>query len=379
MREKDIIYRRLRESIASNRFPGGCLPTERELMTEFFVARGTVRAALAQLEKENRIERIRSRGTFVKMSPDVSPRRLLHVVSRAGDVSNPFLYILPGVESEARLRECEVISMALEQLSGMTQKEFNSAFFRKNIIGLVLSMNANALTPEDPWNNSAFPVVISHVPNASNIPEAVSSVYTDVRAEWQAGIEYLLGIGHRRIAVLVNNSSAPRGMPFEEYFSLLEAHGADTERDLVACSSYDREAIDHAVSGLLGLPRPPTALLCFSDFYAMYACEAIKRRGLRIPDDIALMGSCGYPGAKFFDPSLSTVDYRYFDCGVKAVRMILDGKRNECIRVVGNIIERASTRCVKNEDSGNKGKHSLEAIPNATDGCVPLINGSFCQ
>ena len=47
--------------------------------------------------------------------------------------------------------------------------------------------------------------------------------------------------------------------------------------------------------------------------------DHLKRKGIRIPEEVAVMGYCGYPGGEFMDPPLSTVDYHYFRIGYEAL------------------------------------------------------------
>ena len=51
--------------------------------------------------------------------------------------------------------------------------------------------------------------------------------------------------------------------------------------------------------------------------------KALKAHSLRVPDDVSLMGFCGFPGGQFLDPGLSTIDFRYFQIGRNAVDRLL--------------------------------------------------------
>ncbi|NMA39102.1 MAG: LacI family transcriptional regulator, partial [Lentisphaerae bacterium] len=57
---------------------------------------------------------------------------------------------------------------------------------------------------------------------------------------------------------------------------------------------------------------------------AIHAYQALKERQLRIPDDVAVMGFCGYPGGRFLEPSLSTIDLEYEQIGKMAAELMLN-------------------------------------------------------
>ena len=71
------------------------------------------------------------------------------------------------------------------------------------------------------------------------------------------------------------------------------------------------------------LAAEQSAVLCYSDFYAIEVIRELRERGLRIPEDISVMGFCGYPGGEFTLPALSTMDLCYDTVGVMAAELML--------------------------------------------------------
>jgi len=63
--------------------------------------------------------------------------------------------------------------------------------------------------------------------------------------------------------------------------------------------------------------------MCFSDFYAIYVYEALNGLNIRIPEQVSVMGFCGYPGGQFMNPPLSTVDLMYENIGRDAAELML--------------------------------------------------------
>ncbi len=349
--KKEIVYAELKNSIEFNEYPSGRLPTEKELATRFDVAQGTLRHALDRLEKEGLIERIRKRGTFVKAPTEPgNKRRLLCIThSHPSNIDNPFRYVQPGMEHEAKRHGYEIVTIDYEQIEGMPSAEFNQIFSPDIFNGILLGLNVSALVSNPLWKEVKIPTVAVHALTLENMPENIGVVGCNPRECWRMALAHLLERGHRRIACLTSIKNEDiRGMSEDEYFNLLKANSADHDRNLLFRTLNNKQEIIAATNRILNLPSLPTALLCFSDFFAIHVYEALKSRGYRVPDDLAVMGTCGYPGGEFLSPPLSTVDYRYFDSGVAAVGMLLEstqwfGGTGPRIIIPGKLIERAST------------------------------------
>ncbi len=328
-RKQDIIYEHLKNAIVNQSFADGRIPNERELAIQLQVSQRTLRAALSRLEEEDLIERIRSRGTFIKTTSVSSGKRnFLCIMNNRPSVENPFIYVLPGIEFEAKRNGYHIVIMDYEQVHGMSGSEFNRLFSSRDFAGILLCVHQSEIHEQSPWAESPLPVVVSYSFDEYRFPPNTGGVHINSRECWRMALMHLLECGHRRIGCITSvNWNTLRGMPFKEYLHLLKVNGADTNPELIVQTHYDKVEINQAISKLLDMRRPPTALLCFSDFFAIYACDAIKRRNWNIPDDIAVMGNCGYPGAEFFEVPLSTVSYNYYDCGVSAVRLLLETER----------------------------------------------------
>jgi DNA-binding LacI/PurR family transcriptional regulator len=79
--------------------------------------------------------------------------------------------------------------------------------------------------------------------------------------------------------------------------------------ELVRITSGRQPAEDHAaLDALLALPEPPTAIACANDSRALAVLDGCRRRGLRVPDDLAVVGADNLPAAALAQPPLTTVD-----------------------------------------------------------------------
>jgi DNA-binding LacI/PurR family transcriptional regulator len=89
---------------------------------------------------------------------------------------------------------------------------------------------------------------------------------------------------------------------------------------------YDYAAVKLIIDEVFTRRKPPEAVMCFSDFIAIHVYQALKERLLRIPEDVAVMGFCGYPGGRFLEPALSTIDLGYENIGKMAAELMLNAE-----------------------------------------------------
>lgn len=156
----------------------------------------------------------------------------------------------------------------------------------------------------------------------------IDSVFTDnVNGAFQA-TAHLIRLGHRRIAFIAetldNLSFQER---FEGYRQALEAHGLSFDPELVAEGERGFEGGFVAMNSLLNRARP-TAVVVANDPTAASAMRAIRARGLRIPEDVAVVGFDDDPLALHTDPPLTTMRVFRSVMATLAVARLLDLIRN---------------------------------------------------
>ena len=136
----------------------------------------------------------------------------------------------------------------------------------------------------------------------------LSMVGVDDRAAAYAAVDYLIQQGHRKIAVL--------GGPVTSYPSVMRREGAQQAmRDagilfsdkLYGLSNYDFESAYHAVNSLLARRADFTALFAMSDVIALGAIRALVSAGLRVPEDVSVIGFDGITMSRYCVPVLTTV------------------------------------------------------------------------
>jgi LacI family transcriptional regulator len=141
----------------------------------------------------------------------------------------------------------------------------------------------------------------------------------------QLATAHLIDLGHTRIGHLAGNSTVSTGLLRRRGY--LAAHAvADLESDqrLIVEAGYTEESGAAAARRLLALADPPTAVFAVTDMVALGAAEVARQMGLRIPEDLAIVGYNDIPLASRMNPGLTTMHVPIHDFGSAAARLLLD-------------------------------------------------------
>ncbi|MBX3070438.1 MAG: LacI family DNA-binding transcriptional regulator [Thermomicrobiales bacterium] len=134
---------------------------------------------------------------------------------------------------------------------------------------------------------------------------------------------HLLGLGHRRIAHLAGDmryATARRRM--SSYQRTIVASGIPFDADISAVANWDIRQARGETHRMLSLPDPPTAIFAASDDMAFGALHAAHDRGLRVPEDLAVVGFDDIPLAHQLTPLLTTIRAPLDEMGVRAARLL---------------------------------------------------------
>ncbi|MEV4479141.1 LacI family DNA-binding transcriptional regulator [Micromonospora coxensis] len=157
---------------------------------------------------------------------------------------------------------------------------------------------------------------------------------------WEGSLranQYLLGLGHRRIGFI---AGPPQLMcsraRMDGYRAALEAAGIAIDDALIRPGNFYHEAGYTAGTHLLALADPPTAIFASSDQMALGVYEAVRKRGLRVPDDVSVVGFDDLPEVRWCSPPLTTIRQPLAEMGMLAARTVLrlaQGEKIESPRV----------------------------------------------
>ncbi len=324
--KKDRVYNILKNRIMQHELAvHEKLPREQVLAEELNVGIVTLRAALSRLSDEGLIERIHGRGTFVA-SPATVQRTIMVVNSTESGIESSWHYITPKVNSVAEKYNLKTFETTDQTLAIISDDDLKTFVKQNNIIGVILTINAfNGDEPIiEKLRTMQLPIILAHSRLSDVTITGFAGVAIDEKRGWQAAISHLAGQGYKSVAVIGSpyNNGFRRNSKHETLQYLMEC-GLDVNPQLVTTAYFDKSLIANAVVDLLNVQPKPTAILCYSDSYAMYVYDKVKELNLRIPGDIAVMGICGFPDAALLSPPLSTIDYNYGKIAEIAVDMVI--------------------------------------------------------
>jgi len=113
----------------------------------------------------------------------------------------------------------------------------------------------------------------------------------------------------------------------------LEAAGLSLDPDLVVVGDFSHESGFRGAATLQGRPEPPTAIVAANDQMALGVVEAVRRRGLRVPENVSVVGFDDLPSSRWSSPPLTTVYQPLAEMGALAARTVLRLVRGERLEV----------------------------------------------
>jgi len=207
-----------------------------------------------------------------------------------------------------------------------SSEERNEVIFERTLAsgltaGLVAIVPPGALAHISEMHGRGFPVAL--IDDRADHPDLPSVVAANFQGAYMA-TAHLVELGHRRIGFV--NGPTEYGCNQERrrgYESALGAAGLRSDPSLVREGDFARPGGRRATEELLALPEPPTAIFAANDLMAFGAGEAAAAAGLRIPDQISIVGFDDIPEARFSRPALTTIRQPLYQMGARAVDLLL--------------------------------------------------------
>jgi len=304
---------------------GTPFPPERELASELGISRTALRHAFDAAEREKLIIRCWAKGSFVAKHQEL--KKILLLIPENTNITMPWNYILPGIHTR-----CVELNVLLSQMPVLFMRsqtaEDNLDFLQREQFTGILFFGSWKDAPElDPLKRSHLPVLIPHAGDIWCYTAGFPCERIDEKAAFTEALDYLISAGHRKIISIgldVKDSKSWRGYDAQEYTALLKSRGADPSPELLVNVPYEQPLLEQQLGAVLKKRKDATAILCFSDFFAMMAMEFLRKRKIRIPGQLSVMGFCGYPGGAYLNPPLTTIDFDYYQIGIRSVDLLLE-------------------------------------------------------
>lgn len=163
--------------------------------------------------------------------------------------------------------------------------------------------------------------------------EGVTNVVLDQRRAVTQALEHLISLGHRKIAFMRGGSHSSDADERWEYLMKVAAEMGIEVPDALKVQTQLRVSTPELGVGptqeLLSRKAEFTALVCYNDIAAIGAIRALMDSGLRVPDDVSVVGFDDIQGAAYHNPSLTTIRQPLHEMGLRAADLLLKRIRNE--------------------------------------------------
>jgi len=236
------------------------------------------------------------------------------------DNRNPFYAeVLNGMEEAAREKNYHII-LANTQRDYRKEEEAINLLLAKRVDGLLI-------TPVQDKDDDIKNLIEANIPfvvvgrDFENIK--VDAVYNDEVKGGFLATEYLIKKGHKKIA-LINGflHKSPAKGRLEGYKKALKKYRVSLDNSLISVGDINIEDGYERTKQMLEKNLNFTAIFAYNDMMAFGAMQAIKEKGLRIPEDIGLVGYDDIPFSSLISPVLTTIRLEKQELGVESVKLL---------------------------------------------------------
>ncbi len=242
--------------------------------------------------------------------------------------------VLLGVEQAAATRGFQVL---LKPLAPEDDDGYMRLINENHVDGIMLSGPRQNDKEIDRLHKTGFPIMLMGQMPDDRIP------FVDVDAMDGAAraTRHLIELKHTRVALITNASLEYTSAQQRKsgYINALMQAGIEIRASYIREGNYTPASGFEAMGALLNESPIPTAVFIASDVVALGAIQAIKRKGLRIPEDIAVVGFDNIPLAEFYDPPLTTVCLPAYGLGWAAGERLVRLVNKEGIDMDGVLLE----------------------------------------
>lgn len=306
--------------------PGDKLPSHGAMKEQFGLSRPTVERIHSLLESEGLIVREERRGAFVAEPPDVSARTVgvFSPLSERYEHQPYNMHLLSGIRHVVERDERQIMLLGDSALDAGRKLDWSQ-------LGGVLTVAAH-----EQHLTSLLDTMPPGMPCVTLIgesPRALSITCDDYHGSMTA-TEYLLELGHRRIAALISPITLVTRRRIEGYRQALQETGIFPDAKWLRDQDYHLTA-KHGFTQAAQLTMQQwlaegwstldaTAIVAQNDESAIGIIEALQEAGLRVPQDVSVIGFDGTETARNFRPQLTTMAVPLFEIGARGAQRLIE-------------------------------------------------------
>jgi DNA-binding LacI/PurR family transcriptional regulator len=311
------------------------------------VSRALRNSPLVNAETAERIKKIARESNFrvSAVGRSLATGRTNSIGVVVTTLDDPFIAeVATGVQDAANARGYSVV-LANSKSDPEREMKVVQLFEERRVDGIVVLSSRVGSVYVPVLAEMKIPIVLI---NSFHPGDFVYSVSLDNIGASRAATRFLIQLGHKRIAYIGDRSGAQSNAArLAGYRQALENSAIPYRPELVLDGDGRPESGLRAMEQFLILPEPPTAVFCYNDMTAIGALHGVQRHGLRVPEDMSVVGFDDLTISPYTIPPLTTVRQPKQEMGRMATEILLNllgGSAAENSRVVkGELIVREST------------------------------------
>ena len=251
-------------------------------------------------------------------------------------VTHFYAAVLDGIEDEARRAGYSVISSNSHESCEDEMRAIDN-FVNLHVEGIIASVSQNTTDYShfEKVSKMGIPLVFF---GRTCLPDLFSSVTANGDVAAKKATQHLIETGSRRIAFL----GGPNHLDMVKrrkhgYLEALRDNRIPIDRELVVCNRIDFDLVVEATKQLLQIENRPDAILAVNDTVTFAAFNAVKEMGLRIPEDVALIGFTDDQHARYVTPQMSAIEDQSYKMGCVAYDLLqksISGDPNKYKKIV---------------------------------------------
>ncbi|KMM36778.1 LacI family DNA-binding transcriptional regulator [Guptibacillus hwajinpoensis] len=168
----------------------------------------------------------------------------------------------------------------------------------------------------------------------------------------RVAVEHLLQLGHQRVGIITGPLDIPLSRDrLKGYRQALLERDIGVESVLIQEGSHSYESGYNQMQKFLALDKSPTAIFAANDTMAMGAIKAVKAHGLRVPEDVAVVGFDNIQFSAIFEPALTTIAQPFIEMGKRSMELLLKQIKGEPLEKKQHVLD---TKLIIRESCGSQ-------------------------
>jgi LacI family transcriptional regulator len=253
------------------------------------------------------------------------------------DISNPFFTsVIRGIQDVAYRNGFSLIVCNSDE-DPERERAYVEILLAERVAGVIIAPALDASPAYGPLFEAGVPVVCVDRPLDGY--DADTALVDNVKGASEA-TSHLIGLGHTRIGLISGPLTITTGLRRQEgYVKALAEHNLPVDPGLMVEGDFDYDSGHRGALALLQLEDPPTALFVGNNLMTLGALNAVHAIGLRIPDDIAVVGFDDMPWAPSLNPPLTAVSQPTYELGERSAELLLQRVRERSLPVRQIVLE----------------------------------------